>query len=303
MKLDQHDFESIMQREFGASTLTLASFPGNAGDHLITMSSLSTLEKLGLKVNLALPGAPVGESAANRTLLVAGGGNLVPLYDDVAQLLHRFKDAFQRLVVLPHTIAGHEPLLRELPDSTLIFCREKPSFDYVSNQVSAQTYLCDDMVFYGDMSAFRVRHLPLVWLRELFGTFRVTGLGRRKYAEAKLRLLGGWLRRRLSRSGTRAGHLYRTDRESAGQPIPDDNCDASVAFDYGQTSIERIRESARDFVNYIDQFDIVYTDRLHVCIAAARLGKTVYFSGGSYHKCRSVYENSIAGRFDNVIWT
>ncbi|TBW58088.1 polysaccharide pyruvyl transferase family protein [Marinobacter halodurans] len=303
MKLSQPDFEALVRKECSGSTLTLASFPGNAGDHLITMCSLSTLEKLGLKVQLALPGARLDENARQGTLLVAGGGNLVPLYDDVARLIRQTRDVCRRLVVLPHTIAGHEPLLQDLPDGTLIFCREKPSFDYVSQQASARTYLCDDMVFYGDMSLYRQSNLPLTWLRELLGAPWAKGLNRRKYIAAKLRLLGSWCIRRLGPGRIRDGHLYRTDRESAGRTIPSDNCDASVVFDYGQASLDRVRESARDFVNYIDQFDIVRTDRLHACIAAARLGKTVYFSGGSYHKCRSVYENSIDGQFDNVIWT
>ncbi|MEQ5834952.1 polysaccharide pyruvyl transferase family protein [Marinobacter sp. NFXS9] len=303
MKLSQHDFEAIMQQACGSSPLTLASFPGNAGDHLITMSSLTALEKLGLKVRLALPGARLDDTAKDGTLLVAGGGNLVPLYNDVAELIHRMKGACQRLIVLPHTIAGHEPLLRDLPDNTLIFCREQTSFNYVSQQAQARTYLCDDMVFYGDMSVFREPNLPLTWLRELLGAPRAKGLNRRKYLQAKGRLLASWFTRKLGKGRIRDGHFFRTDRESAGKPIPSDNCDASVVFDYGQASLERVRESARDFVNYIDQFDIVRTDRLHVCIAAARLGKTVYFSGGSYHKCRSVYENSIANQFHNVIWT
>lgn len=303
MKLDQQAFEHLLRTECGTAPLTLASFPGNAGDHLITMSSLNALQAMGLNVHLALPHTRLDDRIADRTLLIAGGGNLVPLYDDVSRLIERVRGVCRRLIVLPHTIGGHEPLLKTLSDSTLIFCREQPSFDYVRKTTPAQTYLCDDMVFYGDMAAFRQPNLPLHWLKEIACAARIKTISRKKYILAKLRLLQAWRQARRNSSRPQVGHFFRTDKESAGQALPGDNCDVSVVFNYGDASIELIRESARDFVNFIDQFDEVHTDRLHVCIAAARLGKQVHFSGGSYHKCRSVYENSIVGRFDNVIWT
>lgn len=300
MKLDRQAFEQLLQKEVGDSPITLACFPGNAGDHLITTSSLNALRSFGLTVNLLHAGDNLEETVTGKTLAIGGGGNLVPNYTDVAELIERVGHLCQRLIILPHTIKGHEPLLRTLPERTLIFCRERPSYDYVHQTTPAQTYLCDDMVFYSDIDTFRPPNIEWQWLRDMAGAYRVKGISRKRYLQVKLRLLSA--KRRAGGAGARVGHFYRTDCESAGRPIPKDNCDVSVMFNYGDRSLQRIEESARDFVMFIDQFSEVHTDRLHVCIAAARLGKSVYFSAGSYHKCRSVYENSILGHFDNVQW-
>lgn len=302
MKLDRQAFSQLLQNEIGDSPITLACFPGNAGDHLITTSSLNALRSFGLVVNLLRPGDDLKSAVRGRTLAIGGGGNLVPNYTDVADLIERVRPLCERLIVLPHTIKGHEPLLRTLSDNTLIFCRERPSYDYVRQTTPAQTFLCDDMVFYSDIDLFRPENIEWQWLREMAGAYKVKGISRKRYLQAKLRLLKAKSQARRSGPSPRVGHFYRTDCESAGKPIPKDNCDVSVMFNYGDRSFQRIEESARDFVMFIDQFSEVHTDRLHVCIAAARLGKTVYFSAGSYHKCRSVYENSISGQFDNVQW-
>lgn len=302
MKLDRQSFAQLLQKEVGDSPITLVSFPGNAGDHLITTSSLNALRSFGLKVNLLRPGDDLEAAVRGKTLAIGGGGNLVPNYTDVAELIGRVRHLCKRLIILPHTIKGHEPLLRTLPESTLIFCRERPSYDYVRQTTPAQTFLCDDMVFYSDIDTYRQPNIEWRWLRDMVGAYWVKGISRKKYLHAKLRLLQAKSGAGRAGAGPRVGHFFRTDCESAGKPLPADNCDVSVVFNYGDTSLQRIEESARDFVMFIDQFSEVHTDRLHVCIAAARLGKSVHFSAGSYHKCRSVYENSIDGHFDNVRW-
>lgn len=306
MKLDQQAFQDVLHSEIGDSPVTLVCSPGNAGDHLITISSLNALRSFGLTVHL-LSASDISEDAVRgKILAIGGGGNLVTNYTDVAELIERFQKLCQRLIILPHTINGHELLLRNLPENTLIFCRERTSYDYVRQTTLAQTYLCDDMVFYDDIHTFHQSNIEWRWLREIAGAYRVTDISRRKYIQAKLRLFKAKVQARGLGNGPvkthRVGRFFRTDCESAGNPLPENNCDLSVVFNYGDSSFQRIEESARDFVTFIDQFSEVHTDRLHVCIAAARLGKSVHFSAGSYHKCRSVYENSISGHFDNVQW-
>lgn len=53
------------------------------------------------------------------------------------------------------------------------------------------------------------------------------------------------------------------------------------------------RGSFKDFVSTIANADRVYTDRLHVAILAAILGKETLLIGNRYHKNRGVYEYSL----------
>ncbi len=53
------------------------------------------------------------------------------------------------------------------------------------------------------------------------------------------------------------------------------------------------------FVDAVAASALVFTDRLHVGILAARMGKRTFLFEGSYHKCRGIYERSLAG-FPNV---
>jgi len=82
------------------------------------------------------------------------------------------------------------------------------------------------------------------------------------------------------------GHLvaYRTDAESARAEVPPGNNDISVTcfgLDHWLWTIAR--------------HETVATDRAHVMIAAALLGKRVAFHGTSYHKVAAIAEYSLSG--------
>ncbi len=72
---------------------------------------------------------------------------------------------------------------------------------------------------------------------------------------------------------------YRTDTEAAGRPIPQDNDDISVTC-----------ESLDEFLWTISRHEIIETDRAHVMIAAALLGKRVYYNLSNYHKVPALAE-------------
>jgi exopolysaccharide biosynthesis predicted pyruvyltransferase EpsI len=72
---------------------------------------------------------------------------------------------------------------------------------------------------------------------------------------------------------------YRTDPEAAGRPIPEGNDDISVTC-----------ESLDEFLWTISRHEIIETDRAHVMIAAAQLGKRVYYNSSNYHKVPALAE-------------
>jgi len=88
--------------------------------------------------------------------------------------------------------------------------------------------------------------------------------------------------------GDGKGYFFRTDRESANKiDIPESNNDLSLKG--------RFLTKPHKFFEEINKFKKIYTDRLHVSIAACLLEKEVHLYPGGYFKnfdlCRSSMEN------------
>ncbi len=77
---------------------------------------------------------------------------------------------------------------------------------------------------------------------------------------------------------------YRTDKESALQEIPRDNNDISVTCG-----------SLEEWLWMISRYKAVATDRAHVMIAAALLGKRVEYRASTYHKVPAIVKFSLKG--------
>ena len=63
-----------------------------------------------------------------------------------------------------------------------------------------------------------------------------------------------------------------------------------------------VSKTAQGIFSFLNQFDEIYTNRLHICVASALLNKKVYFYGNSYWKNESVYNYSIKNQFPKVKW-
>jgi hypothetical protein len=100
------------------------------------------------------------------------------------------------------------------------------------------------------------------------------------------------------KEGTGVLRCFRTDLESATNHRPVDNRDISSETVRTFTP-ENCTEAAHRFIGTIAGFAEVETDRLHVGIVGAMLGKKVRLFTGIDHKVREVYEFSLAG-FANV---
>ncbi|MGB7762416.1 MAG: polysaccharide pyruvyl transferase family protein [Bryobacteraceae bacterium] len=84
---------------------------------------------------------------------------------------------------------------------------------------------------------------------------------------------------------------YRQDHDSKRRDVPADNCDISktcFGLDHWLWTIAR--------------HDTVATDRAHVMIAAAMLGKHVEYHGTNYHKVTAIAEYSLSA-FPTVVYT
>jgi hypothetical protein len=83
------------------------------------------------------------------------------------------------------------------------------------------------------------------------------------------------------------GHLtaYRTDAESALNTRPPDNNDISVSCG-----------SLDEWLWAIARHQVVHTDRAHVMIAAALLGKKVFYCPSTYHKVPAIAKWALRSR-------
>jgi len=79
------------------------------------------------------------------------------------------------------------------------------------------------------------------------------------------------------RPGSGVLNAFRLDREATGRPTPSDNDDISVSAD-----------TLEEWLGRIAAHDTIRTDRAHVMIAAAMLGKRVEFAPGYYHKVEEI---------------
>lgn len=251
---------------------------GNAGDALINVGCMDALERAGVEFTYwsqsQVETAPLG----GRTVVMAGGGGLVPPYDTTARFLSILKERAGRLVVLPQTVVGHEALLAGLGPSVTFFGRERPTLEHLAKSAvgGAQVLGADDMAFHADIG-------------RLLG-FRVSDHG------ASIERLRMWAEPRLLSvvAGDRLS-AFRLDAERTSVHVPHLNRDLSSLAFCGMENPGRCRLTSAYFVRYLDCFRTIETNRLHVGIASARLGKRVLLHGNSFFKVGAVYEASLAG--------
>lgn len=86
------------------------------------------------------------------------------------------------------------------------------------------------------------------------------------------------------REGRGTLNAFRTDNESIGHDIPADNNDISVNC-----------QSLDEWIWTIARYALIRTDRAHVMIAGARLGKSIEYGASNYHKVNAIAEYSLAG--------
>ena len=91
----------------------------------------------------------------------------------------------------------------------------------------------------------------------------------------------------------RIGYHIRTDVESSGElPILRENYDVSAAG----TELD----APDRLFDEVGKSEVIVTDRLHVCIAAALIGRQVYLFRGNYFKIEAIYKSSLEPYFSNV---
>lgn len=261
---------------------------GNAGDGLIAAATWQLFERLDLLSSIEVG----GNISTGDIVIYAGGGNLVPEYDQAKKILEEcLRVNVSKFILLPHSIRGNENLLRKLDQRFYIFCREQESYDHVQKiSINAHVFLTHDLVFglnrklLNENLSINALRLRLIFHPELW----------RSYINWQLALL------KIQPQHNRVMQLMRSDVESKytnKYPSMFDLSSKHSSFYSKRLEADLV---SRDFLSVLDRADHIISDRLHVCIGAVLLGKKVTILDNSYGKNRSVFLNSIQGNFSNV---
>ncbi len=250
---------------------------GNAGDSFIALATLQVFDELELDYEICKP----TEVFEDQIILYGGGGSLIRKYHRCKNFLLNNHEK-NNIVVLPHSFNDIDPLLDVLSEKVILIARENISYDYIKSKSKYP----DNCLLSGDM-AFYIKNIDRYKNISCIGECNIFRFN---------------------------DELSNSDRLVE---VPEDNKDISVDFhrpmfmysnnlhlsDDINTQVKKNLSVATDNIfSYLSKFQVVNTNRLHVGIAAALLGKTVNLYRGSYHKIAGVYEFSIAGKFNNVVF-
>lgn len=248
---------------------------GNAGDALIQHGTMLLFDDIGLTYDFA----PPDKTHTNKTLVYAGAGNLIEVYQDCSNFLKKNAPIELRntIILLPATIRGEAVLLKSLGPHVTIFTRERMSYEHVTAEVSnVSVFLTNDMAFY---------------IEEL---------------DPEMDLLKAQARTALSTKSI--GYMLRTDSEGFGAKLlPSGNEDVSTEGGVSFTSSkddfkDNLRKTAHKVMRKVGDYSQVWTNRLHLCIASAMVGVEAHCMDNNYGKVKAVFEMSLQGRYPNAHW-
>lgn len=265
---------------FAGRKVLLVRNEGNDGDCLILAATLTAMSKAAIDVRIVDGDADFKD----QTVFLAGGGNLVGIYQGMQHAIAACRPSAARIVILPHTIRGNAPLLESLDERTTIWCRDRRSLAHVTAvNPRIDCRLGHDMAFHCNVEEFlsdpecNASGTPL-----LHSSLDRAGMSLDKLA-----------RMRIVR-------FMRTDREAGASNRPGD-LDISKAFGgVGEAEISKLR--AWCFLKALSVTNHVVTDRLHVAIGCALLGRRCELLDNSYNKNREIYAHSLT-QFPSITFT
>ena len=280
-----HDFTSLAEALAplaGQEVLFLPN-PGNAGDNLIAVGAMHFFKAIGLKPKMV----PYDGTYPDANLIFGGGGNFIELYGDVRDFFLRNKDSARSIILLPHTVRGNEDLLAELGGNCTLFAREASSEAHLREHVrAASVRRGHDMAFFCDLEAVKRGPTERPGLDDL----RSLLLWKAKVARRRLLWRG---------TGSPDGRIlnsFRDDAEKTNISLPCGNVDLSYRYQYFQDmSLFMSERIVRALLKAIEPYETVRSNRLHIVILAAMMGKQVEAFDNSYGKVGDVCRASLNG--------
>lgn len=250
--------------------------PGNAGDSLIALGTVHLFNQLNLDWKLIdidrLPQHPLHHfpylGNDQDIIIWGGGGNLIGYYPQLFLFLNKHKKHPSEIIVLPSTVT-HLPdskynitsLLHQCGDNITIIAREQNTYEYL-NQFKLNTCILDDMAFHIDPKFFQEQK-------------QIQGNG--------------------------VGYFFRKDAERTNVNYPDSNIDLSIEYNTREScrTLQGIMSTPKNIFEHVSRYQEIHTNRLHISIAGALLGRTVNMYNNSYWKNEEVYKRTLF-KYSNV---
>lgn len=247
--------------------------PGNAGDALIAAATWQLFDMLGLPVR----SGGRRDVRADDVVLLGGGGNLVPLYGDMARALEACLTAGVReAVLLPHTVRGHEALLGQLDERFHLYCRDTTGLAHVRQFAPhARSDLAPDLALGLSPQALLARQPRGVAQRvsAIFHRAWIRRLGRHQRWCINTAALHPDARGILT--------VWRSDEE-ARTARGDIQQDLSTMYRSDYRDRREAEWVAGGFLQVIARSEAVLTDRLHVAIGAQLMGRRAILKDNAY---------------------
>lgn len=277
--------------------------PGNGGDSLIATGAYKLFREYNLTIQLVNPDS---FNADGKIVIYAGGGNLVGIYPEARDFFYKHHKTAARLILLPHTVNKNKDLLAELGNNVTIFAREKISYEYLKKYApKSNIYIDHDLAFHLDVHEIinqpQINFMTALVLKIFYkSTNNINSTKIPSVTKMTQNYLHELIHLKLKNRDI--ANCFRDDVEKIKTSLPKNNTDLSTIYEYSTRNEDITFYATQRLLKYIDNFKKIRTDRLHICIAAALLGKEVEFYPNSYYKCQAVYEYSISEKFKKVIW-
>ena len=283
---------------------------GNAGDSFIALSTFTLFNKL--KINYKLLDWESFDPK-DSILVYGGGGNFTEKYHNLEKIIKKFHKSVKRFIILPQTISSNEKTLKELGPNVDIICREEVSYNHVKKYATkANIFIADDLTFNFDIRIFlnkKLPSLPKMLLKKTF--YRIQSNKNKeellyfpsfKQVVILYRKMPYLSIYRIFYTNKNTFNAFREDWEKTFIQIPKNNCDLSVSLQCGYQNEFIASHISYFFLKFINYFSQINTNRAHIAIAAAKMGKNVNFYPNNYYKKKAIYEFSMKDKFKNVKW-
>jgi exopolysaccharide biosynthesis predicted pyruvyltransferase EpsI len=280
-----HDFSEVSQclRSFEGEDVVFVANPGNAGDALINLGMYQLFDRIGLVYR----SGTTDEDYTGKVVIYSGGGALVSAYENAHLFLERIHKHCKALVLLPHTVRAYPEMVAAMGPNCYLFARELGSFDFLKQHATrANIALSHDLAFFLSDELIANEKLSGAFLSDSNRWFIWTKMIAKLAVQSKTS--GGVLNAR------------RTDIEAAGEALPARNHDMSELFASGQMTREACGTTIRAMRSVMKRYTEINTDRLHVAVLAALIGKPVTMRDNSYGKNSSIFDHSIDGYYNTV---
>lgn len=236
---------------------------GNLGDGLIALGTLDLFEDIGWAPKCIQGRHKEAFSGYTHIVMGGSGGWVKGMWETYLEQTIAFLQNGGQLLILPTSFSGFGSEFVPYADQVTIFCREQRSYDELLRQgmPEGQIFVCPDMAFYTK--------------EEHFSDLEIEG----QYP---------------------ALQIFRLDEEGGRKQTPRDSVDLPLLFnDIQWSTTEQCVKPLRAVAGLMSQFECVETDRLHMAVLAALIGRIVKLEPSNYFKIKAIFDYTLH-RFPTV---